>query len=327
MSARIAVYRTPLADPRAFSLHGDGKHPREAGAKEHLCLEREIDGEGHERLLVRHAPGGEVLYRKAAGWEGDRRTGEEEYFAETGATVIHEIAREGDREVERVLFDGELDSTIERTSLPDGSLATERVLDASGGLTSLSERDAAGRVVHQVDLRTEQRFSYDPSGEIAKLVSTVDGEETVESTIFEAGLPIGAAITRGGKEIGRRTIAREARQRVEEELRDGRLILRRVEELDSAGRPLSLVESTVRGDGSLVETRRTQEWSAGGLLLRSTIEAWVSVPGAGRMKAAAGKREMTYDGEGRLAEMLLQNANDEEFEDDSYYRFEYTPAG
>ncbi len=149
----------------------------------------------------------------------------------------------------------------------------------------------------------------------------------MESTVFEAGLPIGAAITRGGKEIGRRTIAREARQRVEEELRDGRLILRRVEELDSAGRPLSLVESTVRGDGSLVETRRTQEWSAGGLMLRSTIEAWVSVPGAGRMKAAAGKREMTYDGEGRLAEMLLQNANDEEFEDDSYYRFEYTPAG
>ena len=237
MSTKIAVYRTPLADPRAFSLRGDGKHPREAGAKEHLCLEREIDDAGHETLLVRHAPGGDVQYRKATRWEGDRRTGEEEFFAETGATVTHEIVREGDAETERVLFDGELDSTIERTFLPDGTPATERVLDASGELTSLTERDAAGRVVRQVDPRSEQRFTYDPSGEIAELVSTVEGEETVESTIFEAGLPVGAVIARGGKEIGRRTITREGRRRVEEEMRDGRVVLRRVEELDPDGRP------------------------------------------------------------------------------------------
>jgi YD repeat-containing protein len=327
MSTRIAVYRTPLADPRAFSLRGDGKHPREAGAKEHLCLEREIDDAGHETLLVRHAPGGDVLYRKATRWKDDRRTGEEEFFAETGATVTHEIVREGDAETERLLFDGELDSTIERTFLPDGAPATERVLDASGELTSLTERDAAGRVVRQVDPRSEQRFTYDPSGEIAELVSTVEGEATVESTIFEAGLPIGAVVAHDGKEIGRRTITREGRRRVEEEMRDGQVVLRRVEELDPADRLLSLEESAVRGDGSLVETRRTQEWSADGRMLRATIEAWVTVPGAGRMKAVAGRREMTHDGEGRLAEMLLHDTQDEELEDNSYYRFEYARRG
>ena len=327
MSTRVAVYRTPLTDPRAFSLRGDGKHPREAGAKEHLCLERDIDDAGHETLLVRHAPGGDVQYRKATRWVGDRRTGEEEFFAETGATVTHEIVREGDRETERVLFDGELDSTIERTFLPDGTPAMERVLDASGELTTFTEWDAAGRIVRQADSRSEQRFTYDPSGEIAELVSTVEGEETVESTIFEAGLPVGAVIARGGTEIGRRVITREGRRRVEEELRAGRVVLRRAEELDPGGRPVSVEESAMRSDGSLVETRRTQEWSSEGRMLRATIEAWVTVPGAGRVKAAAGRREMTHDGEGRLAEMLLHDAQDDELEDNSYYRFEYTRGG
>lgn len=327
MSTRIAVYRTPLADPRAFSLRGGGKHPREAGAKEHLCLEREIDDAGHETLLVRHAPGGDVLYRKATRWEGDRRAGEEEFFAETGATVTHEIAREGEAETERVLFDGELDSTIERTFLPDGTVALERFADASGGLTGLTERDAAGRVVRQVDARSQLRFSYDPAGEIVEVVSTVDGEETVESTVFEAGLPIGAVIARDGEEIGRRTVTREGQRRVEEETRGGQVVLRRVEDLDPAGRTLNLEESTARGDGSLVESRRTQEWSDDGLMLGATVEAWLTVPGAGRMQAAAGRREMTYDQEGRLAEMLLKDAQDEELEDNSYYRFAYGRGG
>ncbi|MCX7029085.1 MAG: hypothetical protein NTU62_03085 [Spirochaetes bacterium] len=327
MSTKITVYRTPLANPRAFSLHGDGQHPREAGAREYVCLEREIDDAGHETLLVQHAPGGDVLYRKATRWEGGRRAGEEEFFAETGATVTHELVREGDAETERVLFDGELDSTIERTFLPDGTLASERVLDTSGELTGLTERDGAGRVVRQADLRAEQRFSYDPSGEIAEVVSTVDGEETVESTVFEAGVPIGAVISRDGKEIGRRGITREGRRRIEEETRGGQVILRRVEDLDPAGRPVTLEESIVRGDGSLLENRHAQEWSADGRMQRSTVEAWLTVPGTGRVQAAAGRREMRHDGEGRLAEMLLQDAHDEELEDNSFYRFEYGQGG
>jgi YD repeat-containing protein len=327
MSTNITVYRTPLANPQAFSLHGDGRHPREAGGKEYVCLEREIDDAGHEALLVQHAPGGDVLYRKATRWEGGRRAGEEEFFAETGATVTHELVREGDAETERVLFDGELDSTIERTFLPDGTLASERVLDASGELTGLTEWDGAGRVVHQADLRAEQRFSYDPSGEIVEVVSTVDGEETVESTVFEAGVPIGAVISRDGKEIGRRSITRESRRRIEEETRGGQVILRRVEDLDPAGLPVTLEESMVRGDGSLLENRRMQEWSADGRMQRSTVEAWLTVPGAGRVQATAGRREMTHDGEGRLAEMLLQDAHDEELEDNSFYRFEYGQGG
>jgi YD repeat-containing protein len=327
MSTRIAVYRTPLVDPQSFTLHGSGRHPREAGGKEHLCLEREIDDAGRETLLVRHAPGGDALYRKATRWESGRRAGEEEYFAETGATVTHEIAREETAETEHVLFDGELDSTIERTFLPDGTLAVERILDASGELTSLTEHDAAGRVVRQVDPRAEQRLSYDPSGELAELVSTVEGEQTVESTVFDAGIPVGAVISSGGQEIGRRTITREGPRRVEEETRSGRVVLRRVEELDPAGRPLRLEESAVRGDGSMVETRRTQEWSADGRLLRATVEGWLTVPGAGRVKATIGRREMTYDGEGRVTELLLQDAQDEELEDNSYYRFEYAREG
>jgi YD repeat-containing protein len=327
MSTRIAVYRIPLANPGDFSLRGDGPHPREAGAKEYLCREHEIDDAGHETLVVQHGPDGDVLYRKATRWEGGRRAGEEEFFAETGATVTHELAREGDVETERVLFDGELDSTIERTFRPDGTIASERVLDASGELTSLTERDPAGRVVRQVDRRSQQRFSFDPSGEIAEVVSTEDGHETTESTVFEAGVPTGAVISRDGKEIGRRTIAREGQRRVEEETRGDHVILRRIEDLDPAGRMLNLKESTVRGDGSLLESRRTQEWSDDGRMVRSTVEAWLTVPDAGRVKAAAGQREMTHDGKGRLAEMLLQNANDEEFEDDSYYRFEYGRGG
>jgi hypothetical protein len=327
MSARIAVYRTPLANPRGFSLRGDGPHPRDAGAAEYLCLEREFDDAGHETLVVQHAPGGDVAYRRATRWEGGRRAGEEEFFAETGATVTHELVREGDAETERVLFDGELDSTIERTYLPGGAIASERTLDASGGLTGLTERDGAGRVVRQVDLRSEQRFSFDPSGEIAEVVSTEDGHETVESTVFEAGVPTGAVISRDGKEIGRRTVAREGRRRIEEELRGGQIVLHRVEDLDDAGRTLNLAESAARVDGSLLESRRAQEWSDDGRMLRSTVEGWLTVPGGGRMKAADGRREMTYDAGGRLAELLLQNAQDEELEDDSYYRFEYGRGG
>jgi YD repeat-containing protein len=326
MSTRIVMYRTPLADPQGFSLRGDGPHPREAGAAEYLYHEREVDDAGHEALFVRHAPGKDVLYRKATRWEAGRRVGEEEYFAETGATVIHEILRTGDEETERVLFDGELDSTIVRTFRPDGTLSVEKVLDASGELTSLTEHDGAGRVVHQTDPRSEQLFRYDPSGEIAEVVTIADGERTVESTVFESGVPVGAIVTRDGQEIGRRTIAREPRRRVEEETRAGRVVLRRVEDLDAAGRTLSLEESSERGDGSLVETRRAQEWSDDGRLLASTVEAWIRVPGAGRMKAAFGRREMTYDGEGRIAELLLQDTRDEELEDDSYYRFEYAPG-
>jgi hypothetical protein len=36
---------------------------------------------------------------------------------------------------------------------------------------------------------------------------------------------------------------------------------------------------------------------------------------------------MTHDGEGRLAEMLLHDAQDDELEDNSYYRFEYAHRG
>jgi len=326
MSAKISVYRTPLSSPQAFTLHG-GRHPREAGVKEHLFLEREIDDAGHETLVVRRAPGGDVLYRKATRWEAGRRSGEEEYYAETGATVVHDIAREGEAETERVLFDGERDSTVERTYRPDGTLASELIRDAAGGLTSLTERDEAGRVVRQLDQRSQQRFTYDPSGEIAEAVSIEGGEETVETTVFAAGEPVATVISRGGTEIGRRTVEREGRRRIEEERRGERVVLRRVEDLDEGGRPHTCEESQLRSDGTLVETRRVQEWSGDGRLLRATVEAWVTVPGGGRLNAAAGRREMSWDGEGRLAEMLLHDARDEEFEDNSYYRFVYERGG
>jgi YD repeat-containing protein len=327
MSTRITVYRTPLANPQAFSLRGAKPHPRESEAAEHLCLEREIDDAGHETLLVRRDSGGEILYRKATRWKDGCRSGEEEFFAETGATVTHEILRAGDAETERVLFDGELDAVIERTLLPDGTFASERVLDASGELRSLTERDGAGRVVRQADPRSEQRFSYDSSGEIESIVTTADGVETVETTLFEAGVPVGAVISRSGEEIGRRTIMRGERRRSEEETHGGRVILRRTEDLDSGGRVVGLEESSERGDGSLVESRRTQEWSADGLLLAATVEGWFTVPGAGRVKSTFGRREMSYDGERRIAEILLQDAQDEELEDNSYYRFAYTRGG
>jgi YD repeat-containing protein len=328
MSTRITAYRTPLVDPRGFSLRGAGKHPREAGGKEHLCLERELDDAGHETLVVRHGPGGEVLYRKASRWEGGRRAGEEEVFAETGATVTHEIERDGDAETERVLFDGELDSTIERTyHRPGGTLASERTLDSSGELADLFELDEAGRLMRQADAHSEQRFFYDPSGEIAEAVITVDGEVTVETTSFEAGLPVATVIVRNGKEVGRRTITREGRRRVEEELRDGRLVLRRVEESDPKGRPLSLEESSARTDGAVVETRRMQEWSTDGMLLRSTAESWLTVPGAGRRQTGSGRHELVYDDAGRISERLLDGSQQEELEGDSYYRYEYRRGG
>ncbi len=327
MSARITVYRTPLSRPDAFSLRGDRPHPREAGAKEHLFLERVLDDGGHETLVERHAPGGDVTYRRAARWEEARRTAEVEYFAETGATVTHEIVRGDGVETERILFDGELDSTIERTFLPDGTLASERAMDAAGDLTNLTERDRDGRVVRQADQASEQRFTYDRSGEVAVLVSTVEGETTEETTIFEAGRPTGTIICRGGEELGRRTMTREGDRSVEEEIRDGRVVSRRVEELDAAGRPLSIEETEMRGDGSLLETRRTQEWSADGLVQQTTVVAWLTLPGGGRVSAGSGGRQMTHDAEGRLVELLLHGAHDEEFEDDSYYRFEYARGG
>jgi YD repeat-containing protein len=327
MSTRVAVYRTPLDNPQAFSLRGAGPHPRESETAEHLFLERETDDAGHETLLVRRSPGGEILYRKATRWKDGRRSGEEEFFAETGATVVHEISCAGSDETERVLFDGELDAVIERTLLPDGTVASERVLDSSGELRSLTERDGAGRVVRQADQRSEARFSYDPSGEIASIVTASGGVETVETTLFESGVPVGALIAQDGEEIGRRTITRVERRRTEEETHEGRVILRRTEELDSEGRVVGLEECSERGDGSLVESRRTQEWSADGLLIAATVEGWFTVPGAGRVKATFGRREMTYDGERRIAEILLQDAQDDELEDNSYYRFEYAREG
>lgn len=327
MSTRITVHRIPLDNPQAFSLRGSGQHPREAGGAEYLCLERELDDAGHETLFVRHDPEGEVLYRKATRWEAGRRSGEEEFFAETGATVTHEIVRTAEAETERVLFDGELDAVIERTLRPDGTIASERVLDASGDLRSLTERDAAGRVVYQEDPRSSQRFSYDASGEIAEIVTAADGTETVETTLFEAGVPVGAVVSCGGEEIGRRTVTRGEHRRTEEEMQRGRVVLRRVEDLDSEGRAVRLEEYYERSDGAQVESRRTQEWSADGHLLATTVEGWLTVPGAGRVKAAFGRREMSYDGEGRVAEVLLQDAQDEELEDNSYYRFEYQRRG
>jgi hypothetical protein len=327
MSARITVYRTPLSSPHAFSLRGDRPHPREAGGKEHLFIERALDDGGHETLVVRHAPGGDVTYRRVTRWEGTRRTAEEEFFAETGATVTHEIVRGDGAETERILFDGELDSTIERTFLPDGTLASERVMDAAGGLTNLTERDRDGRVVRQADPVSEQLFTYDRSGELEILTTTVEGETTVETTVFEAGLPTGSIISRGGEEIGRRVMSRESHRRVEEEIRDGRVVLRRVEELDPSGRPLGIEETAMRADGSLLETRHSQEWSAGGFVQQTTVVAWLTVPGGGRVSAGDGRRQMTHDPEGRLVELLLQDARDEEFEDNSYYRFEYARGG
>jgi hypothetical protein len=327
VSTRIAVYRTPLSSPQAFSLRGDLPHPREAGGKEHLFLERVLDDGGHETLVVRHAPGGDVTYRRVTRWEAVRRTAEEEFFAETGATVTHEIVHRDGTETERILFDGELDSTIERTYLAEGTLASERVMDAAGGLTNLTELDRDGRVVRQADQASEQRFTYDRSGVLEILTTTVEGETTVETTVFEAGLPIGTTISHEGKEIGRRTMTREGARRVEEEIRDGRVVLRRVEELDQAGRPVGVEETTMRSDGSLLETRHTQEWSAGGFVQQTTVLAWITVPGGGRVSAGAGRRQMTHDPDGRLVELLLHDARDEEFEDNSYYRFEYARGG
>lgn len=327
MSTRIAVFRTPLSRPHAFSLRGDRPHPREAGGKEHLFLERTFDDGGHETLVERHAPGGDVTYRRATRWVDGRRAAEEEYFAETGATVTHVIVRGDGAETERILFDGELDSTIERTFLSDGTLASERAMDAAGDLTSLTERDRGGRVVRQVDPVSEQRFTYNPSGELEILTTIVEGETTVETTVFEAGLPTGTIISRDGKEIGRRVMTRESDRRVEEEIRDGRVVSRRVEELDAAGRPVGIEETAMRGDGSLLETRHEQEWSAEGFVRQATVVAWLTLPGGGRVNAGAGRREMTHDSEGRLVDLLLHGSHDEEFEDDSYYRFEYAREG
>ena len=327
MSTTITVYRTPLSSPQLFTLLPGGRHPREEEGKEHRCLQRVLDDAEHETRFVRWTPGGEVQYRKVVRWEGGRRTGEEEHFAETGATVTHEIVRGGDAETERVLFDGELDSTIERTFHPDGTLATERVSDASGEETGLTEHDGAGRVVYLVDPSAEQRLAYDPAGAVARVATTVDGEETVEETVFEGGVPVGAVITRSGGQIGRRTIAREGRRRIEEETRDGQVVLRRVETLDEADRVVGFEETAARADGGLLETRREQLWSAGGPLLRATAEAWLTVPGAGRMQAGSSRREMSYDDAGRVVEMLLEGSQQEDFEGDSYYRFEYSQKG
>ena len=327
MSVRIAIYRTPLSRPHGFSLLGDLPHPREAGQQEHLFLERVLDDGGHETLVERFAPGGDVTYRRVTRWEDTRRTAEEEYFAETGATVTHEIVRGDGVETECILFDGELDSTIERTFLPDRTLASERTMDAAGNLTTLTERDQGGRVVRQVDPVSEQRFTYGRSGEIEVLVSTVGGETTEERTVFEAGLPIGTIITCGGEERGRRTLTREGHRRVEEETSDGRLVLRRVEDLDPDGRLVGIEETAMRGDGSLLETRHTQEWSDGGFVRQTTLVAWLTLPGGGRVSAGAGRRQMTHDAESRLVELLLHGSHDEEFEDDSYYRFEYARGG
>ncbi len=328
MSTKISVYRTPLASPQVYSLHGGGKHPREAGAEEHLWLERDIDDAGRETLLVHRTPVGDIHYRKTTRWRDDQRTGEEEFFAETGAAVTHEFIRDGGNVTERVLFDGELETTIERTYyLPGGTLASERTLDASGELAGFLELDHAGRVVHQADAHTEQRFSYDPSGEVAEAVTITDGEETVETTSFEAGRPVATVIVRDGEEIGRRTISREGRRVIEEETRDSRLVLRRVEESDTEGRLLSLEESSVRADGTVVETRRVQDWSAEGMLLRSTAENRLTIPGAGRVQTGNSRHELAYDDAGRIAERLLDGSPQEDFEGDSYYRYEYGPAG
>jgi YD repeat-containing protein len=149
----------------------------------------------------------------------------------------------------------------------------------------------------------------------------------VETTSFEAGRPVATVIVRDGEEIGRRTISREGRRTIEEETRDGRLVLRRVEESDTEGRLLSLEESSARADGTVVETRRAQEWSAAGLLLRSTVENWLTVPGAGRMQTGNSRHELAYDGAGKITERLLDGSPQEDFEGDSYYRYEYGPAG
>jgi YD repeat-containing protein len=183
-------------------------------------------------------------------------------------------------------------------------------------------RSSASR---QADPRIELCFSYDAAGGVTEVVSVQDGEQTVETTVYEADHPVGTVITSDGQEVGRRTITREAGRRTEEETRGGEVVARRVETLDPQDRPVTLEESTVRSDGSVVESRHEQEWLPDGRLAQGTVMGWVTVPGAGRVRTTYGRREMSYDSQGRVSEIILQDTQDDELEDNSYYRFEYGP--
>ncbi len=148
---KTIIYRVPLQDAWSVSILGDKPRPEFKPDDEAKSLEIEYDPSGREVSRIRFGVRGEVVESKRTSYADDGRPASAvEYFAESESEVFHGFKREAAEggeilETERILYSGELDSTVERRFRADGTLESERTLDADGEETGAIRYDGEGR--------------------------------------------------------------------------------------------------------------------------------------------------------------------------------------
>jgi YD repeat-containing protein len=326
---KVLVYRTPLPDPFHYSLFGDKPHPKEAKAADYLFRDAVYDAEGRLLSLCKHAEDDAIDYRQKMRYQGGRLVEEREEFVEVGSVVTRAHEYDGTMETVRILFDGELDEIVVREHRIDGSPASERSEDSSGGLRSLTEWDAAGRVVHSESIGGVQHSTYDDAGNLVELVVEKDGIETIEKTCAPHGNVEEVEIWESGELVGKRALERGGGKATITETRGDEVISVRTEEYDGDGRLVHVEDSTTHAGGYMVRTIGSFTIDGHGKVKREDISSQqLPVKGGlsiGPNVLSAGFREMNFGANGRISEVLLAGFGnrDPELEDDSYYRFEY----
>lgn len=326
MGTIVRAWGTRLPDPYNYSILGGAEHPSVRSDKEVLFSEREFDDKGREVAFHRWKDNDreQAHYSRETEYGLDgKKLRETEYFDESGSTVVHKIARTAEGEVETVEYDGELESTYERSFHPDGRIRAERLLDAEGEPVELGEWDAEGRLVRNETPDKVLELEYEGNIPVRRC-ETIGETETVETVELEGGRPARSLVLVDGEEASRKTWTYEGRKvTVEERDLDGDLVSRNVDELDEAGRPLYREEFAERESRVFMRSIWRNEYWPDGRFKQSVLERTIVIERAPPRPYRNGFRQATWDEAGRMKELLLSEWREDDFEENSYYRFEY----
>jgi hypothetical protein len=331
----LSIYKTKLIKAYECSLFDPAAHPSRLELKETLFLTREFDGEGRIVNLTSYFNDARPLKERKLKYDGQGRIEEEErIYHETGSTEILIHAYEPDEEIMQVLIGDEpVEETIARFH-PNGKKKETEKLDAEGNVLEFTEWDEEENLIHRLDAKEEVFIEYIDGGRQKKVRRvTGDGEE-LEIHTMEGKKPLRVEYWKDGKELGRDEYEYPGDFVTEKRTYEGDELVSRVHKKENeASHILEYEEENYRDTASnryhIQKQTQNYEYTPAGNIKRSRITATHFPHVSGRLRVSSpvtsdGIMEATYDAEDRQTELLLSAYPEDNFDPDSYYRFEYT---
>lgn len=327
----VRIYRMNLARAYQFSLYDAARHPLKPNSEQLLYIERTYDDRGNLLTYRKFTDGTQVQFESKADYDDSNRIVEEiKTYHETEAseTWLYEYGDEED--VAQLQIDGEpVEEAVTRHAADGKKIETEKY-DEHGDVVEKARFDEKGDAIYLKTPTEEQTVENNPEtgertltrtkdGVVSTEVSKLEGGRLVKTDLYEDGVSVGReefaypepGVTERKTYVGDQ-LASESRRR---ETEDGRVLF--YEETNHS--------SSIFGQSVPISHRKSEmTYSASGKLVTERVTTTYHPNPRWGSYTRDGVREVRYDELDRQAEMLLSGFGDEEFEADSYYRFEYT---